>query len=368
MDLAMEPSMSIAYHVTLRLDDGRVLCRDAAMRRRAMRRAYEQGEPRGLISVRFADTHAHAVLAAQRPIAGAFAAVLERSLRWRLELPVSFEPARFRPISDQRHLGHAHVYLMRQELRHGTGADPFQDGSSLLELIGARVLLDLRSAALDPRSLEPRILGATSARRAITYLPRVRVRDLMEELGLILAPPEALEVLREEDAFGLLRDAAEAALGLDDLDGRGADRTIARRAAAQLGSRVLSTGQLADRLHISARAVQQVLLQPTRDDVRRAIALQVRLRLGARIAASTFAGSVHDAAEVVACSSAGSVGDSGHPLLDRKPPAVSSPPLHPPPEAGGRVGLGAAKLSDRLAAITGRSFAAPAGVRPACES
>ena len=91
---------SIGFHVTMRLDDGRVLAPGAGARRRAARVFYEQGDARGLVAFRVADTHAHALLVCSREVAGQFALYCETSLRHRLRLERAFETARVRSIED----------------------------------------------------------------------------------------------------------------------------------------------------------------------------------------------------------------------------------------------------------------------------
>lgn len=255
----------LAHHVTMRLSTGRVLCCTAASRRRAARALYEQGEPHGLLSFRVADTHMHVLLACDRTAAGIFARLVETSLRARLSTPEPFEPARFTPVLDQSHLGSTFRYVMRQEKRHGTLADPFHDGSSLPDLIGARWLL---AAPRSGVGVAP--LGAATARKVAALLPRVRRVDLLAEVGV-----QGAGDVPSLDGLG---DAAAAALGLDGIEGRGAARTLARGAAIHVAGAALSTVDLAHTLGISTRAVQQLRATPPHLGAIRAVAVQLRMR------------------------------------------------------------------------------------------
>lgn len=97
----MEP---IGWHVTLRLEDGRNLVPGIAERRLLARAVLGAGRERGLFAFAAPDTHVHLALAAGRHEAGRLAHAVACALRHRLRVPVSFEPARFRPVAEQAHL------------------------------------------------------------------------------------------------------------------------------------------------------------------------------------------------------------------------------------------------------------------------
>ncbi len=244
---------ALGHHVTLRLVDDRVIARTPSAFRAASRAAHRAGAGRGLLAFRLVDTHGHAVLQCDRRSAGQFAHALELALRIVLDLPVPFEPARIRPVTDQKHLRFSTVYTLRQDQRHGVRLDPLHDGSSLPDLLGLRVL------------------GTGLAERVALALPRVSPADLLPLLGAELSPlPLQLSPLA---------DAAAGALALPDLDGQGAPRVLARRAAVQvaLGSQ-LPVREVGDLLRITARSVRRIATEPAPDELVRAVCLQLRLR------------------------------------------------------------------------------------------
>ncbi len=229
--------------------------------RLAARVLLARGVGRELITFGVADTHAHAVLACSRAEAGVFARAVETTLRLLLHLPVPFEAARIRPIVDQRHLGHAARYSLRQEERHGTRLDALRDGTSLPDLLGLRVV-------------EPGFAARFAAR-----LPRQRPEDLLPLLGVELGQGPVDFTALGHPLGHVLADAAAAALALPDLDGQDAERMAARRAAIHLALAAgLRPGRVADLLRSSVRAVQRLAASPPRLDLVRAIGLQLRLR------------------------------------------------------------------------------------------
>jgi len=246
----------LAWHITMRLQDGRVLAAWPDARRRAARALYDHGERSGLIAFRVADTHIHVLVACARPLAGAFARQVQCALRARLAAPVQFEPARFTPVNDQIHLMRAFRYVLRQEARHGTLADPFHDGSSLPELVGARWM---------PRK-DGGFIGEHTVRRVALMLPRIRRRELVAELGADGDLTSAAD----------LRAAAAGALGIAGMDGRGVDRTHARVAVVHAAA--LPTASLAALLAITPRAVQQLRARVPSLAAVRAVDIQLRMR------------------------------------------------------------------------------------------
>lgn len=246
---------ALGHHVTMRLVVDRVLASTPAALRRSARVLLARGAARGLLSFGVADTHLHAVLACDRATAGVFAQTVEAALRIVLRLPVPFEPARIRPILDQRHLAHAARYALRQDARHGLSLDPMHDGSALPDLLAMRVI-DTRIAA-----------------RLAAELPRWSRAELLAVLGVELAPGPL--------DFAQLADAAAAALALPDLEGQDAERTAARRAALHLATAAgLRTRLAAELLAVTARSAQRLAETPSSGELRRAIELQLRLRAG----------------------------------------------------------------------------------------
>jgi len=242
----------IAQHVTMRLEDSRVIAPTAGQRRAAARTLLEMGAGDGLLAFHVVDTHAHAVVSCSRARAGQLARRVEISLRARLGLPCRFEPARIRPVLDQWHLQRSVLYVIRQEERHGICADPARDGCSLPDVLGWRVADDKLAARL----------------RA--FVPRVR----------LAAPVDASTLASVEPDPELLAEAAAAALALADLGGRAAATVQARRAAAWAGAaETLRGAALASALAITRRRVAQTLTEPPPPPALiRAVRMQLRFR------------------------------------------------------------------------------------------
>src|SRR5690349_19127162 len=98
------PYEALAWHVTMRLRVDRVLAKSPADFRAASRAIVKQGSRRGLLVHRVVDTHIHALVAGPRREAGLFALYTESALSRVLRLPAPFEPARFTPVVELRHL------------------------------------------------------------------------------------------------------------------------------------------------------------------------------------------------------------------------------------------------------------------------
>lgn len=227
----------IGHHVTFRLSQDRVIAGDAAARRRAARILLDHGGRHRLLAFRLADTHAHAIVLCPRVQAGAFARSAAIAIRKALQIGVPFEPARLRPIDDQRHLESAFRYVLRQEQHHGLELDSLHDASSLPDLLGLR--------AVDRRPLD--LLRAS--------LPRVRTATLIGYLGV----PWSQEPVFDP---ALLLDAAAAAFALPRLIGRD-DRTVkARHAAVTAARSLMDAASLADVLAVSSRTVQRLRATP----------------------------------------------------------------------------------------------------------
>jgi hypothetical protein len=240
----------LAFHVMMRLDDDRVIARTAGERRTVARIAYEQGAGRGLVAFRLADTHLHALIAAEREAAGLLARYVGSSIRHRLRVPVPFAKARIKPVLDQRHLSNAFRYVLTQEERHGTLQDPFHDGSSLPELVGLR--------GLDTTT--PELVSA--------MLPRYRSEDFLRWIGRF-----------DRQAELGWEHLAEAAAGVADLAHPSRDATSARRAAvavARAGG--LCTAEIAGLLGLTLRTVQRLWPSSPDEALARAVMVQVTLR------------------------------------------------------------------------------------------
>lgn len=241
----------IGFHVTMRLADDRPIATTMPDRRTLARVVLGQGSARGLLAFGAADNHLHAELATDRETAGAFCRYVGSALRGRLRLAVPFEPARIRPLEDQRHAYATFRYALRQDARHDLHLDPAREGTSLPDLLGLRVL------------------DASLVGRVRRHLPRV------QESELAAALPPGLQQGDIDLAF--LADAAAAAFALADLRSRQLHAVHARRAAVHAVGR-LPVRSVADALCITPRAVHLLRLLPTDTRAVDAVRRQARLR------------------------------------------------------------------------------------------
>ena len=144
------------------------------------------------------------------------------------------------------------LYVLRQASHHAPGLDPFHDGSSLIDLLGMRVIAD---------DLAPRLFS---------WLPRLDRSDLAAELGALLDPSVEL-------VFAHLPEAAAAAFALPTLTGRSSLVARARRAAVHAAPE-LATAELAELLGVSRSCVQHLRLEPIPTWECAAVKLQLRVR------------------------------------------------------------------------------------------
>lgn len=250
----------LAWHVTMRpCNDGWVARRPAELRRAARIIHAACAEDR-LFAFRVADTHVHVLLTGTRVEAGRAAQTIASALRQALHT-ARFEPARFRPITTQRHLHNALAYVLRQEERHGTDLDPAHDGSIVPDLLGMR-LLDGGDAVL---------------RRVRMHLPRLASADVRAWVDF-----EALERVDPDPAH--LADAAAAALGLASVRSNDPLACLARRAATQ--ALPLTSKNVAELIGVDCSSVRRLRRQPVPGALVRAVDLQLRLR-------TAIAGRVH---------------------------------------------------------------------------
>jgi hypothetical protein len=242
---------ALAWHVMLRLVDGRVLAGCVAERRVLARTVLEHGQHAGMLVFRAADTHLHAILVTSRQEAGRFAHAAEVSLRGRLRLPVGFAAGHLVAIRDQAHLLRAFHYVLRQETRHGLEADREHEASSLPDLLGLR------------------LIGAHTIDRVRRHLPRVGRPELVAHLGVASLP--------EAERPDLARVAAAAAAGIGDLGDAGSDARAGRRAVAH-ALPGLSVSQISALVGAPARTVQRWRVEPPDTRLVRAVRLQLGLR------------------------------------------------------------------------------------------
>ncbi len=245
----------LAYHVTMRLADDRVLAPSDLERRRAARVLLRIGRDFDLLAFRLADTHLHALVRCSAEASGRFCQRVACALLRRLALPAPFERGRRRPIADQRHLYRAFFYVLSQDTRHGLVLDPFHDASSLPDLLGLR------------------FFDATIAARVRAFLPRVRpeeLRTLMTRAdgrgptadASTQAPPAPPSSPQRPSLYGLdpnaATDAVFAAACATAADARDARVLRAQRSAARLSVEHVALRDLPKLLGWSARATRHL--------------------------------------------------------------------------------------------------------------
>jgi hypothetical protein len=244
----------------MRLRVERLIAGSPADFRAASRAIVRLGARCGLLAHRVVDTHVHVLVACSREAAGRFVCSVESCLTQTLALRSGFEPARFTPVEELRHLHRAFVYILRQAERHGAALDRTHDGSLLPDLLGMR--------CIDPGAAE----------RVTRAMPRVRAEELAGLLGMN-------DVAGGPILAAHLAGAAAAALALPDIAGRDPPRVLARRAAAFAGAE-LRPAEIADALGVTRRALFYLRACAPVPDVR-AVILQAKLRARLESAAAS---------------------------------------------------------------------------------
>ena len=248
--------MAIGHHLMLRLEDGRVLVKCQAERRKLARSVLRVGRDHELLAFGLADNHLHAEAACDEASAKRFAWRLGMSLSKALRLPVSFDKPRIKAIEDQPHLYSVFGYGFRQEQHHGIEGDPFLEASNLLDLLGMRVV------------------GSYTRLNVRTHLPRITTHKLLGYFGDV-------DLSNARICTQDLADAAMSALALPDLRGRDSDVVRARNAAVHAVR--APADEIARALGISPRAVRIIQRRPA-DVGTQAVLLQLHLRAAVRAA------------------------------------------------------------------------------------
>ena len=250
---AILSGMALGQHVIIRLRDDQVIAPDSTTRRRLARAVYHK-MGRSLLAFGCADNHLHLEVALDRAQAGEAIRRLEICLSLSLALPVSFAPAHFKAITDQRHLYAAFRYVLKQARRHRLDGDRFFDGSTLIDLIGLRAI-------------------KTPVRQTVlALLPRIR-RD--ELLALLPAP----DLDARNPPLDQLAEAAMAAAALGRIDGRSLSEIETRRAALAVAERQGgSTSDVARLLGVSRRAMTRTRSLPLNEPLALAIHRQLNWR------------------------------------------------------------------------------------------
>lgn len=242
---------SLGFHLVLRLGDDRVIARSRAERRRWARQLCALASTFEIVAWKLADTHMHIVLRASE----AAAHELVRRLRIWVALAVNpgvpLEVQRMKPLAGQSHLEAAFHYALRQDDHHGVEVDTHQDSSSVLDVLGLRVLTP------------------EMPRRVREALPRLRRETLLQYLSV----DSLAEAVHPEH----LVEAAAAAWAIESLAGRDAPVVSARRAAVA-AARELGPIATATALGTTPQAACRLAKVGADPREVRAIGLQMALR------------------------------------------------------------------------------------------
>lgn len=170
------------WHVRVRAESGRLIAPEVADRRNLARTVVRLADSERLILFHCPDTHLHLVLACERGRAGEVARRIEISLSHR---GLRFDPARIREVEGSWHLARLARYVPGNSEHHGAVVDPLHEASSVLDLLGLRVVAHRTLARLQ------------------AALPRWRPAQLLPLLGV--------EELRAGSDLRLLRESAASA-------------------------------------------------------------------------------------------------------------------------------------------------------------
>lgn len=256
--------MPVAYHLTFRLKDSRVIAPYSRTRRRLARSFVEIGDRHGLLSFRIVLEHGHALFACDRQAAGRAAQAIGSSITQALALPEGFNETHIRTVEDQHQLESVFRYILGNARKHGADDDPLHEASVLPDLLGLR------------------LLGSDVEERVRAYLPRATWDEVRGHLGV--APTELVFSPNH------LADSAAAVFALPDLKGRTPQHVLARAAAARLGTGQLRVDAVARILGVAPTTVYALrdlaVPEAVLTAVRRGMALRAALgdRLVGRLA------------------------------------------------------------------------------------
>jgi len=241
--------MSLAQHIVFRLEDSRHIFLDVDVRRLFSRTVARIGEDFDLVIWGAGDDHAHSTVMGEEAPALEFARRVEISMTRSLRLGVGFRRASSTTVRDQSHLRATIPYDLDQPRRHGVD-DPFHEGTSLPDLLDARVL------------------APYLAERIARHLPNLRLDRFTPPSGTIYGPHQGAE----------WTDAVKAAIGRTSLRGKDALALDARRAVLHFASEA-PRRELLDALQISPRALARLQHRPLPNaDLLAAIETQARWR------------------------------------------------------------------------------------------
>ena len=225
--------MPIGWQIILRRRDDGPLAATTADRRNLAACTTRILRDTGLVSFGVAGGHGHWPGRWTREEAGQAARALQIGLGRVLGHAGELEPARLRPIHDQRHLSHAFLYAITQQSHHDVVPDPTYEATALPDLLGLRV-------------------GGGWLRSWVAErLPALRRPQLVAILGV---DPDDV-VATELDC---LADAAAAAVPLPDLTGRTPVEVLARAAAVQVAWDGFRSAAIAEAFALTLRSTQRL--------------------------------------------------------------------------------------------------------------
>ncbi len=252
--------MPVGWQIIIRRRDDAILAPGVAARRCFARTIARVARGMPLLSFNAAAGHGHLQIAGCRAQAGELARRIQLSLGHHLGHARQLEPARLRPVHDQRHQQHLFRYILDQTQHHGLPTDPFHDASALPDLLGLRVTGAWMRAVVGER------------------LPTLRLHALADRLDF---DPFVIDTTSLDG----LADAAAAALGEVSLGDRSPRALVGRAAAVRVAAPGFGTTALAQHLQVSTRTVQRLLRRPVTEALLTAVRGQWSLRT--RVAAAT---------------------------------------------------------------------------------
>ncbi|MFZ5479981.1 MAG: hypothetical protein ACOZNI_24665 [Myxococcota bacterium] len=248
----------LGWHLNFRVRDNRVIATTVAARRRVARSCLTIGERYGLVAFGFVERHGHSVVVCDRQAAGDAAQAILSSITQALGLPVGFAEAWYEPIGSQHKLREVFLYVLDQNARHGSLADPLRDATALPDLFGLRQL------------------GTGLVPRVRRLLPEITREALVPLLGVDL---------REAFAPEHLADSAAAAVGKVSLRGQSCAQQDARLAVAHAAHGKLAPGAIAEILGCDASTLRRMRDRAPKADLVAAIrrGMGFRSALGDRL-------------------------------------------------------------------------------------
>ncbi len=246
-------TVPIAFHVSFRLVDSRVIAPTADQRRLVARSILERCSEARLLCFNVPDNHVHLEHAESKAVGAELVRRIKISISRQLQLPVGFAPPDHRPILHQGHLLRAFDYILRQQPRHGLAWDPYHEASNLSDLLGLRVI------------------GAQTAGTVRQLLPRVDRRFLLRLLGVT-------ELTETTGPHHRVLAAARAASGLTNLRRRSVQARSVWRAVLEVLKDELPLVRIAELLGVARETVHRIRGIAPDPRLVHAIRLQLGLR------------------------------------------------------------------------------------------